>query len=84
MGEVTVWTEDGVGVVDYVETTRRFRRQGVAKYLIGIAAEYLHDLGIHTATAVLRARWPYAIRTFEGAGFYQNELIMRYPGIDME
>lgn len=82
-GEVVTWTEDGAGVIGYIQTSRRWRNMGVAKYMLSLACDDLRMQGVRRVYADVRARTPYILRTMESFGFIQRELVRRYPGIDI-
>ena len=84
VSEVICWTDGGTGVIDFVQTSRKWRSRGYAKYILSRACTYLREKGCPYVQCVLRAKWPYALKSFESVGFYQKDLIMRYPGIDID
>lgn len=82
-GEIVTWNDAGEGVVGFIQTARRWRHMGVAKYMISLGCESISALGITGIRADIRARMPYMLKTMEKAGFYQDSLVIRYPGIDL-
>lgn len=82
-GEVLVWQENGCGVVEFFDTARRWRDMGVASYMLSLACEYLFENGCREAVCDVRARMTVARHVLEKSGFQPDELIARYPGIDL-
>lgn len=82
-GEVVLWREGDQGVLGFLQTARRWRRMGVAKYMLGLACDAISEMGLRAARADVRAKIPYILPTMEAAGFFQESLITRYPGIDV-
>lgn len=81
-GEVLIWREQYSGVIGYIQTSKRWRRLGVASYMISLACDTFEQMGLYCAEANIRVRYPYMLRLMKGAGFEQSDLLMRYPGID--
>lgn len=82
-GEVVLWRADGCGEIGFLQTARRWRRMGVANYMLGLACDEISALGLRIARADIRVRIPHILSTMEKAGFYQETLVIRYPGIDV-
>lgn len=82
-GEVLVWHQDGCGVVEFFNTARRWRDMGVASYMLSLACKYLYEKGCREAVSDVRARMPVARHILERSGFQPDELLVRYPGIDV-
>ena len=82
-GELVCWLEDGVGKIGFIHTTKRWRNMGIARHLLTLACEKLWDEGAQIVEADVRARIPLLLRTLESAGFKQTNLLMRYPGVDI-
>lgn len=82
-GEVLVWKEEDCGVVEFFNTARRWRNMGVASYMLALACKHLYENGCREAVSDVRARMPIARHVLEKSGFAPDELIMRYPGIDI-
>ncbi|HIU34117.1 MAG TPA: GNAT family N-acetyltransferase [Candidatus Pullichristensenella excrementigallinarum] len=82
-GEILLYLSDGAGRVAYLQTSRRWRNMGMGTHMLMLACNYFENLGIYTVEADVRARIPFLLRTFERAGFRQEKLLMRYPGIDI-
>lgn len=83
-GEILLWVENSVGVIFFFDTSRRWRRMGVAKYMIAQACRYARELGAESICADVRALLVPAMRTVESCGFRQDELLVRQPGIDVD
>ncbi len=82
-GEVLVWREDDCGIIGYIQTAKRWRRLGVASYMIALACEAFEQQDLRCAETNIRARYPHMLKLLGSAGFSQTELLMRYPGIDV-
>lgn len=82
-GEVVVWRANGYGEIGFLQTSRRWRHMGVAKYMLGLACDAVSEMGLRIARADIRAKIPYILSTMEKSGFYQEALVTRYPGIDV-
>lgn len=83
-GEVLLWREGYSGVIGFIHTSKRWRRLGVASYMIRLACEAFEQQNLYCAEINLRARYPHMLKLMEHAGFSQTELLMRYPGIDIK
>lgn len=82
-GEAVIWQENGTGKIGWLYTSKKWRRRGVARCLLDLAcAEFAQD-GLGTAEAEVQARIPGMLHVMESAGFRQAELLLRYPGIDI-
>lgn len=82
-GEVLVWREGYSGIIGYIHTSKRWRRLGVASYMLALACEAFEQQDLFCAEASIRARHPHMLKLMSRAGFAQTELLMRYPGIDI-
>jgi GNAT superfamily N-acetyltransferase len=82
-GEILIWREDCAGVIGYIQTARRWRRMGVGSCMLGLACEEFEKEKLFVAEANVRARIPHVLRMMEKMGFKQSELLMRYPGLDI-
>ena len=82
-GETVIWQEDGVGKIGWLYVSRKWRGHGVSTCLLDLACCALEKLGVQRAEAEVQARIPGMLRVMERAMFRQAELILRYPGIDM-
>ena len=80
-GELACWREDGTGVIGWLHVAKMWRRHGISQRLIELACADLYQGNVFRAEA--QARVPYLLQTMEKAGFQQAELLMRYPGIDV-
>lgn len=83
IGEAAIWQENGAGVIGWLHTARKWRGKGVAKCLAALACQECMRRGLDRVQAEVQARIPNLLHVLEGAGFRQSELILRYPGIDM-
>ena len=82
-GEVLIWQEDYSGIIGYIQTAKRWRRMGVGSCMLGLACEEFEKDRLFVAEANVRARIPHVLRMMEKMGFRQTELLMRYPGLDI-
>ena len=83
-GEVTVWVEDNIGVIGYVNTMRQYRRHGIASALITLACDWFEQCGVHIAEVNLQEKIPYMADALTKLGFTQTSTLLRYPGIDCD
>lgn len=82
-GETIFWQEGDHGVITWLHTARRWRRKGVAICLLQLACAEMQRRGLQTAQAEVQARIPNLLRVMESSGFQQRQLILRYPGVDV-
>ena len=82
-GEVLIWREGYSGIIGYVQTAKRWRRLGVGTYMLSLACDVFEQQSLYCAEANIRARFPHMLKLMSGSGFTQSELLMRYPGIDV-
>ena len=82
-GEILIWQEDYCGIIGYIQTSKRWRRRGVGSCMLGLACEAFENNGLFLAEANVRARIPHVLKMMEKMGFRQKELLMRYPGVDI-
>lgn len=82
-GEILLWRERHCGVIGYMQTAKRWRRLGVGTCLAGLACEEFSKMHLYSAEANVRARIPHVLKMMEKLGFQQSELLMRYPGVDV-
>jgi len=82
-GEILIWREGYSGVIGYIQTSKRWRRLGVASYMLSLACAAFEQLNLYDAQANIRARCPHMLKLMSKAGFAQSELLMRYPGVDI-
>ena len=82
-GEILIWREEYAGVIGYIQTAKRWRRMGVGSCMLGLACEEFEKQKLFVAEANVRARIPHVLRMMEKMGFKQKELLMRYPGLDI-
>ena len=83
MGEVLLWREGYAGVIGYIQTSKRWRHTGVGSCMLGLACREFEKAKLYCAEASARVRVPYVLKLFEKMGFRQEELLMRYPGTDI-
>ena len=82
-GEILIWRESYTGIIGYIQTSKRWRRLGVATCMLGLACEEFERARLVLAEANVRARIPHVLKLMEKVGFKQSELLMRYPGVDI-
>ena len=82
-GEILIWRESYAGIIGYLQVSKRWRRMGVGSCMIGLACEEFEHSRLFCAEANVRARIPHMLRLMEKMGFKQDELLMRYPGVDI-
>ncbi len=82
-GEALLWREGTEGRLFWLFTARKWRQMGVAECLIDLACDYFYSNGLTSAAVEIQARVPNLLRVMEHAGFRQDSLICRYPGVDI-
>lgn len=83
IGEAAIWQENGAGVIGWLHTARKWRRKGVCRRLAELCCAEFAAWGLSCATAEIQARIPNLLAIMERLGFRQAELLLRYPGFDM-
>ena len=83
VGETILWQEGDSGVITWLHTARRWRRKGVARCLMQLACAEMQRRGLKAAQAEVQARIPNLLHVMESSGFKQKQLILRYPGVDV-
>ena len=83
VGEIILWQEPLVGVVGYIQTAKRWRRRGIASYLISVAEDYFSERGLYGVQTDVRVRIPGMLSLMEAVGYRQEKLLMRYPKMDI-
>lgn len=78
-GELLVWSENGVGVIGIIQTARKWRRKGVASYLIEDARLYFSSLGLQYAQFDVWLRAPGCRALARSADYTGSEPLMLYP-----
>ena len=82
-GEAVIWQENGAGRIGWLFVSRKWRGHGVSGCLLDLACAEIEKRGLNRAEAEIQARIPGMLHVMERAGFRQAELILRYPGIDI-
>ncbi len=83
VGEIVVWFDGECGVIEFFNTARRWRRKGIAAYMLNLACQYIHNSGCKSACADVRASIPYACKVLRNSGFDIVERIIHYPTIEL-
>lgn len=78
-GELLVWTEDKMGVIGIVQTARKWRRMGVASYLIEDARLYFASLKLEYSQFDVWVKAPGAMNLARRAGYSGGDPIRLYP-----
>ncbi len=82
-GEMLTWSDGDAGVVGIIETTPAWQRKGVGSYLMELARLYWLERGLTNAYFDVWSRLTGAVRLAATNGFRPDEMLMRYPGIDI-
>ena len=82
-GEMITWSDQGLGVVGIIQTTPAWQRKGVGSYLMELGRIYWLERGLREAYFDVWARLTGAVRLAATSGFRPDEMLMRYPGIDV-
>lgn len=84
-GEMLVWADSPqTGVIGMVYTAPAWRRKGVAGYLMEAARQYFYQCRTPEIIADVRLRMTPVMRLVSSAGYRQGEVILRYPGTDLD
>lgn len=83
-GEAVLWQENGAGQIGWLYASKKWRKRGISRCLLNIACAEFEKAGLSRAEAEVQARIPGILHVMESAGFRQAELILRYPGIDID
>lgn len=84
VGEILLWTEGDEGIIGYLQTAKRWRRLGVGTCLTHLALSAFREMGVTTAEASFRRRYPHVRNLFKRCGFTDAVTLMKYPGIDID
>lgn len=82
-GEIILWQENGHGYIGWLFVSRKWRKHGVSKCLLALACAEFKKQNLTLAESEVQVRIPGVLHMMESAGFHQAELLLRYPGIDM-
>lgn len=82
-GEALLWTSGRTGVVGILQTSRKWRRQGVASYLLEDARKYFNSLGISEMSIDVWLSSPGCVPLAEKKGFIPGKPLLAYPYIDI-
>lgn len=83
VGESAICENDGCGEILWLHTAKKWRRIGVARHMLHLLCDIFEDRGLASAQASVQARIPGILHVMESAGFAQEKLLKRYPGIDI-
>lgn len=78
-GELLVWSENGAGVIGIIQTARKWRRQGVASYLIEDARLYFASLSLDYSQFDVWLRAPGCKPLALSGGYSGGDPVMLYP-----
>ena len=65
-------------------SSKRWRRLGVGTCMLGLACREFERARLDVVEASVRVRIPHILKTMESVGFRQTDLLMRYPGLDID
>jgi len=82
--ECVIWQEGRSGVIGWIQTSKKWRRRGIAQAMLHLACDEFEARGLQAARSEIQARVPYVLKCFERSGFVQSQLVARYPGIDID
>lgn len=82
-GELLTWSEKGRGVVGILEVTPAWQMKGVGSYLMELARLYWLERGLREAQFDVWTRLNGAVRLAATSGFRPDDMLVRYPGIDL-
>lgn len=78
-GELLVWSENGVGVIGIIQTAKKWRRKGVATYLLEDARLYFNSLGLKFSQFDVWLKAPGALRLAQNCGYSGGDPLYLYP-----
>lgn len=78
-GELLVWTQGDEGVIGIIQTARKWRRRGVASYLIEDARQYFASLGFGSVHFDIWLAAPGCRQLARRCGFGDNVPLLFYP-----
>ena len=78
-GELMVWSSGDTGVIGIIQTARRWRRRGVASYLMEDARKYFASLGLSRESMDVWMKAPGSVPLARKAGFEKRETLAVYP-----
>ena len=78
-GELAVWSEDGAGVIGVIQTAKRWRRRGVAAYLLEDARLYFDSLGLEYSRFDVWTQAPGCLELAKRAGYSDGDPVIVYP-----
>lgn len=82
LGEVLVKLEGEAGQILFLHVNANCRRQGIGSYLMQLAIYSLAQRGAKRVDMDVRVRTPGVMRFLKRLGFEQDQLLMRYLGLD--
>lgn len=82
LGEVLVSLKDETARILFLHVNASYRREGIGTYLMKLAIYSLAQRGARRVEMDVRVRIPGVMRFLNGLGFEQDQLLMRYLGID--
>ena len=83
VGETILWEEGDHCMIGWLHTARRWRRKGIARCLLQLACIECASRGLRSIQVETQVRIPNLLHLLESSGFRQKELILRYPGVDV-
>ncbi|MDO4357198.1 MAG: GNAT family N-acetyltransferase [Clostridia bacterium] len=82
LGEVLVMLDGEAGRILFLHVNVNYRRQGIGTYLMQLAIYSLAQRGAKRVEMDVRVRTPGVMRFLKGLNFEQDQLLMRYLGMD--
>lgn len=83
-GEALLWRSGASGVIGVLQTAPKWRRKGVASYLMEDARKYFESIGIMNMTVDVRLSAPGNRALAKKNGFIADETVLVYPYIDIK
>ncbi len=84
VAEALITEEADTGSVIWLYTSKKWRGKGIGCKMMDIACNEFNMHGINTAAVDVQAKIPHLLAMMERAGFSQNRLLCRYPGMDVD
>ena len=83
-GEALVWSRGRTGVIGVIQTSRAWRRRGVASYLMEDARKYFASLGLKDISFDVWLSSPGCLPLAKKSGYRKGETLVYYPEVALE
>ena len=83
-GEALLWRSGSTGIIGVLQTVPKWRRQGVASYLMEDARKYFESIGVTNMAVDVRLSAPGNRALARKSGFSAGDTLTVYPYIDVK